>query len=140
GPASAWPSASGSWIDITAGSGSNPNPERDRSSVSRSLGDETTTTVFRHILIVEDNEADAFLIEEAIRATKLPLFLHVARNGEQAIQFFDRADRASDAPCPALVILDINLPRKPGYEVLKHMRRGRRCGRTPVIVVSTSDS
>jgi CheY-like chemotaxis protein len=89
---------------------------------------------------VEDNEADAYLIEEALKATKLPVFLHIARNGEQATQFFDRADSESEAPCPALVILDINLPRRPGYEVLRHLRQSRRCGTAPVIVVSTSNS
>jgi len=89
---------------------------------------------------VEDNEADAFLIEEAIKMANLPVFLHVARNGEQATQFFDRADRSQDAPCPAVVILDINLPRKPGFEVLRHLRASKRCHDAHVIVVSTSNS
>ena len=81
-----------------------------------------------------------FLIEEAIAATELPVSVHIAENGERAIQFFDRADRLSNAPCPALVILDINLPKKPGQEVLRHLRESPKCGKARVIVVSTSNS
>ena len=89
---------------------------------------------------MEDNEADVFLIAEAIKTAKVPVSLHLATNGEQAIRLFDRVDRSSDAPCPALVILDINLPRKPGYAVLKHIRNSRRCRKARVIAVSSSDS
>lgn len=78
--------------------------------------------ISRHILIVEDHEADVFLIQEAVVTTGLRVTVHVVRNGERAIRFFDQADSVADAPYPVLVILDINLPRKPGYEVLKHMR------------------
>jgi two-component system, chemotaxis family, response regulator Rcp1 len=89
---------------------------------------------------VEDNEADVFLIEEAIAAAQLSVAVHVVRNGEQAIRFFDEADHVPNAPCPVLVILDINLPRKPGYDVLKHMRASAKCGKAHVIAVSTSNS
>jgi DNA-binding response OmpR family regulator len=89
---------------------------------------------------VEDNEADVFLIREAIEAMKLPVTLHIVRDGEQAIRFFEQADASPAAPCPALVILDINLPRKQGGEVLKQMRKSQRCSSSPVIAVSTSES
>ncbi len=89
---------------------------------------------------MEDNEADVFLIQEAIEAKKLPMALHVVRDGEQAVRYFDEADGNISAPCPSLVILDINLPKKQGGEVLKHMRRSHRCANALVIVVSTSDS
>jgi chemotaxis family two-component system response regulator Rcp1 len=96
---------------------------------------------FRHdVLIVEDNDADAFLIQEAIEAKKLPVALHVVKDGEQATRYFDRADGDASAPCPSLVILDINLPKKQGAEVLRHMRRSLRCAHALVIAVSTSDS
>jgi DNA-binding response OmpR family regulator len=81
-----------------------------------------------------------FLIEEAIGTTRLPLTLYVAKDGEHAVRFFDRIDANPDMPCPALVILDINLPKKQGGDVLKHMRLSRRCADVRVIVVSTSDS
>jgi DNA-binding response OmpR family regulator len=92
------------------------------------------------VLIVEDNEADVFLIQEAIEAKKLPVALHVVKDGEQAIQYFDRRDADVSSPCPSLVILDINLPKKQGSEVLRHMRRSLRCRNALVLVVSTSDS
>jgi len=80
------------------------------------------------------------LIERAIRDAKLPVSILQVRDGEQAVQFFDRADRDPDAPCPDLVLLDINLPRKPGSQVLQHLRQSARCARARVIVVSTSDA
>ena len=139
-PESAWLYASGSWIDIMGGSGSNPNPDKDLRSDSRSPFKDPRQGTPQHILVVEDNEADVFLIEEAIAAAGLPLAVHIARNGDEAIEFFDRADSVQDAPCPVLILLDINLPRRSGYDVLKHMRRSRRCASAHVIAVSTSDS
>ena len=93
-----------------------------------------------HVLIVEDNDLDVFLIEEAIKATKLTVVLHVVRDGEQAVRFFDQADNDAHLPSPSLVILDINLPKKLGGEVLKHMRKSQKCGKALVLAVSTSDS
>jgi DNA-binding response OmpR family regulator len=100
----------------------------------------TQTAIHGHVLIVEDNEADVFLIQDAIATKKLPVSVDVVKDGEQAVRYFDRADADADAPCPNLVILDINLPKKQGGEVLKHMRRSLRCGSALVIAVSTSDS
>jgi chemotaxis family two-component system response regulator Rcp1 len=138
GPASDWPSVSELLPGTMGGSGSNPNPDADQSSVSSSPLEEPR--VRGHVLIVEDNEADVFLIQAAIVAKKLPMTLQVVRDGEQATRYFDAADRDVSAPCPSLVILDINLPKKQGGEVLKHMRRSRRCANALVIAVSTSDS
>jgi two-component system, chemotaxis family, response regulator Rcp1 len=89
---------------------------------------------------VEDNKADVFLIREAIDAAKLNVEMHVVRDGEKAILFFDEADRDESAPCPDLVIIDINLPKKHGGEVLQYMRRSRRCAAALVLVVTSSDS
>ena len=90
--------------------------------------------------MVEDNEADVSLIREAIQATQLNVIVSVVNDGKQAIEFFDRADGHESLNRPTLVILDINLPKKQGSEVLKHMRASRRSAQTFVIVVSTSDS
>lgn len=89
---------------------------------------------------MEDNEADVFLIEEAIAATRVPVTVDVVRNGEQAIQFLERAEATADVPCPAVVLLDINLPKRSGYEVLMKIRSGPKCAHAHVIAVSTSDS
>jgi chemotaxis family two-component system response regulator Rcp1 len=64
----------------------------------------------------------------------------VVRDGQEAVQFFDQADANPAMPCPDIVILDINLPKKQGGDVLKYMRSGSRCGQARVIVVSTSAS
>ena len=92
------------------------------------------------MVIIEDDEADVFLIQEAIEITRLSVTLHVVKDGKQAVQFFDRIERDPALPCPALVILDINLPKVQGGDVLRHMRHGAKCAQAAVIVVSTSDS
>jgi len=79
-------------------------------------------------------------MREAIQAKALPVSIHVVNDGEQAVRYFDQADADAGAPCPSLVILDINLPRKQGGEVLQHMRRSLRCSNAFVIAVSTSES
>ena len=62
------------------------------------------------------------------------------QDGEKAAQFLDDVDADPSAPRPDLIILDINLPKMPGWDVLRHMRRSRRCADTPVLVVTSSDS
>jgi chemotaxis family two-component system response regulator Rcp1 len=123
-----------------AGSGSNPSPEKDLPSASPSLSEETSSSARRQILIVEDNQSDLYLIQRAIESTDLPIDFHIVRDGQRAVQFFDRAEADPTMPCPDLVILDVNLPKKQGGDVLKHMRSLSRCAQARVIVVSTSDS
>jgi DNA-binding response OmpR family regulator len=91
-------------------------------------------------LIVEDNKADVFLICEAIQSANLNADLHVVSDGEKALRFFEQVDLNDSMACPALVILDINLPKKPGGQVLQQMRTSRKCGKAPVLVVTSSDS
>ncbi len=62
------------------------------------------------------------------------------QDGEKAAQFLDDVDADPLARVPSLIILDINLPRMPGWDVLRHMRKSRRCADTPVLVVTSSDS
>lgn len=87
---------------------------------------------------MEDNRADIHLIRDAIAASQIPSSVQVVRDGEQATDVFDKADREEAAACPDLVILDINLPKKEGSQVLAHLRQSRRCRDTRVVVVSTS--
>src|SRR5690348_8842271 len=122
-PGSGWPFAGESWIGTTGGSGSNPNPDKDQLSGLRSPSDSTSSRVPYFVLIVEDNESDVFLVREAMEAARLPCRLHVVEDGEQAVLFFDRADDEPEMPCPALMILDINLPRKQGGDVLRQIGR-----------------
>ena len=81
-----------------------------------------------------------FLICEAIESASLNADVQVFSDGEKAISFFDRLDHDESLAHPALVIIDINLPKKQGGEVLEHMRRSSRSSTTLAIVVSSSDS
>jgi DNA-binding response OmpR family regulator len=89
---------------------------------------------------VEDSRADVYLIRESIEIAGIDADVHIVQDGEKAIRFFESVDSDDTAPCPALVILDINLPKKQGGEVLYEMRRSRRCSEISVLVVTSSDS
>ena len=92
------------------------------------------------ILVVEDNPADVYLIQEAMRGAGIKVPVHVVKDGEAATDFFDDADQNDAAARPTLVVLDINLPKKNGIQVLQHLRRSPRCQEAIVIVVSTSNA
>jgi CheY-like chemotaxis protein len=92
------------------------------------------------ILIAEDSKADLFLIREAIHTARIDATLHIVEDGHQAVLFIDAADADADAPRPDLVLLDINLPKKNGTEVLRHLRNSGCCKDAPVLIVSSSDS
>ena len=89
---------------------------------------------------MEDSKADVFLIREAIEAAQTDVDLQILHDGEKAIRFFEQADRDDSVPCPELVIIDINLPKKNGDEVLQYLRRSQRSAGALVLVVTSSDS
>lgn len=89
--------------------------------------------------MVEDNKADVFLIREALNSAGVKAELMVVPDGERAIQYFADVDEEL-VPCPQLILLDINLPKRHGSEVLRHMRTTRRCAKSKVVVVTSSDS
>ena len=91
-------------------------------------------------MLVEDNRADIFLIQEAIQSAQINVDLQIMYDGEKAIEYFERLEGDPALTCPALMILDINLPKRPGNEVLAHLRRTTRCPDTVVLVVTSSDS
>lgn len=90
------------------------------------------------MLLVEDNSTDVFVISEAIEASGLDLDLRVASDGQDALRYLQNLTRSEETPCPALVLLDLNLPKVSGIEVLRHLRNNSRCERTPVIVITSS--
>jgi chemotaxis family two-component system response regulator Rcp1 len=92
------------------------------------------------IVLVEDAEADVFLVREALQQGGLDFTLRVLDDGEKAVDFIEEVEEDETEPCPDLVLLDLNLPKKSGTQVLERMRKGRRCGRIPVIVLTSSDS
>lgn len=92
------------------------------------------------LLLVEDNPGDVFLVKQALREAGLLVDLKVAEDGEKAIQMIDRLDEGSDSQAPRLMLLDLNVPRRTGIQVLERLRRSARCGKIPVVMISSSDS
>jgi CheY-like chemotaxis protein len=99
-----------------------------------------TDTQMIEILIVDDDEGDTFLTQEALRDAKVANSLHVVHDGVEALEFMEKAGRYSDAPTPDLVLLDINMPRMNGYEVLSWMRKTSDYKLTPVVILTTSSA
>lgn len=91
-----------------------------------------------NLLLVEDNAADVRLTREALRTSASPPTLQVARDGEQALAMLMRQGDYASLPEPDLVLLDLNLPRIDGREVLARIKGDARLQHIPVIVLSTS--
>ena len=91
------------------------------------------------ILLVEDNVADVRLTIEALKDAKLANRLHVAEDGVKAMEFLRKKGAYADVLTPDLVLLDLNLPRKDGREVLAEMKADPVLRRIPVVVLTTSD-
>lgn len=91
------------------------------------------------ILMVEDNPSDVRLTVEAFKDAKVRNKMHVAVDGEDAMAFLQREGRYSDAPKPDLILLDLNLPKKNGREVLAEIKAAPDLKRIPVVVLTTSD-
>ncbi|MFQ5737001.1 MAG: response regulator [Thermodesulfobacteriota bacterium] len=92
------------------------------------------------ILMVEDSPADVELTMEAFKDAKMINNIHVAEDGEEAMAFLRREGGYADAPRPDLILLDLNLPRKDGREVLGEVKQDPDLKRIPVVVLTTSDS
>jgi chemotaxis family two-component system response regulator Rcp1 len=90
------------------------------------------------ILLVEDNPGDVRLTIEGLKETKVYNNLHVAQDGIEALRFLYQEGPHSDAPRPDLILLDLNLPRKDGREVLAEIKADKSLKRIPVIVLTTS--
>ena len=90
------------------------------------------------ILLVEDNPGDARLTIEAMREAKVLNRMHVVEDGVEAMEFLRRQGRFGDAPRPDLILLDLNLPRKDGREVLAEVKTDPDLKRIPVVVLTTS--
>ncbi len=92
------------------------------------------------ILLVEDNPGDVRLTQEALREGKVKNNLHVARDGVEALAFLRREGVHKDAARPDLVLLDLNLPRKDGREVLAEIKADPNLKMLPVVVLTTSSA
>ncbi|MEH0021739.1 MAG: response regulator [Desulfobacter sp.] len=90
------------------------------------------------ILLVEDNPGDAELAREALNNSKFMNELFVVDDGEKALDFLNRRGRYEDAPRPDIILLDLNLPKKDGREVLAEIKADDRLKTIPVVVLTTS--
>jgi two-component system, chemotaxis family, response regulator Rcp1 len=93
-----------------------------------------------HIWLVEDSEADELLMRQAIRLDGVDCDFQVSEDGEKAINYIEAIDKTDVGPPPHIVLLDLNLPRKSGARVLERIRQSPKCGRVPVVIVTSSDS
>ncbi len=92
------------------------------------------------VLLVEDSRADADLVREAIEGGKLIVNLNVVRDGEEAMDYLRRQGRFHGAPRPDLVLLDLNLPKKDGREVLREVKADADLCLIPIVVLTTSSA
>jgi two-component system, chemotaxis family, response regulator Rcp1 len=92
------------------------------------------------ILLVEDNPGDIRLTKEALKESKIANHLHVAIDGVEALDFLRKRGRFANSPTPDLVLLDLNLPRKGGIEVLEEIKSNGQLKIIPIIVLTTSQS
>jgi chemotaxis family two-component system response regulator Rcp1 len=99
---------------------------------------DTSNTEPIEILLVEDNPGDARLAAEALKENKVRNNLYHVKDGVEAMRFLRRQAEYADAPLPDLVLLDLNLPRKDGHEVLKEMKGDAKLRLIPVVVLTTS--
>jgi CheY-like chemotaxis protein len=92
------------------------------------------------VLLVEDDPGDVLMTREAFEHHKLRNKLHVVADGVEALQFLRREGEHAEAPRPGLVLLDLNLPRKDGREVLAEIKSDESLRSIPVVVLTTSEA
>jgi CheY-like chemotaxis protein len=92
------------------------------------------------ILLVEDNPGDIRLTQEALKENKIRNNLHVAKDGVEAMKFLRKMNGYTDSPRPDLVLLDLNLPKKDGREVLAEIKTDEKLRSIPVVILTTSDA
>lgn len=92
------------------------------------------------ILLVEDDPGDVLMTKEALADAKMANELHVVSNGEEALEFLFQQGQHAEAPRPGLILLDLNLPRVDGREVLAKIKDDELLRRIPVVVLTTSEA
>ncbi|HEV7780563.1 MAG TPA: response regulator [Chitinophagaceae bacterium] len=93
-----------------------------------------------HILLIEDNEGDIVLTIEALKEARISNTIDVVRDGEKAMEFLRKEGEFSNASTPDLILLDINLPKIDGKEVLANIKNSETLKVIPVVMLTTSDS
>ncbi len=92
------------------------------------------------ILLIEDSSADVYLVRESLTKHLKQFELQVVNDGEKAFKWIEAADSDASTQCPSLMLLDLNLPKRSGQEILQRLRQSPRCGHVPVVILTSSDS
>jgi CheY-like chemotaxis protein len=92
------------------------------------------------VLLVEDDPGDALMTQEAFEHHKIRNSLHIVKDGVEALEFLRREGQYENAPRPGLILLDLNLPRKDGREVLSEVKADAELRSIPVVVLTTSEA
>jgi two-component system, chemotaxis family, response regulator Rcp1 len=92
------------------------------------------------VLLVEDNPGDIRLTQEALKESEMEIVLDVVSDGEQALDFLMKRNKYTEATRPNVILLDLNLPKKNGIEVLKEVKAHESLKKIPIIVLTTSDA
>ena len=92
------------------------------------------------VLLAEDNRGDVLLVREALAEHNISAELFVMRDGGEALDYIAGIGEPNRPPCPDLVLLDLNLPKVDGLDILAEFRKHPQCTHTPVIVISSSDA
>ncbi len=92
------------------------------------------------VLLVEDDPGDVLMTREAIEVTRLTSLLSVVPDGDAALRYLRKQGEYGDVPTPDLVLLDLNLPRRDGREVLEEIKKDEQLCRIPVVVLTTSQA
>ena len=90
-------------------------------------------------MLVEDDAEDIFLTKDALEKSKLSITLDIVRNGEDAMQYLHKEGPFAKTVMPDLIILDLNLPKKNGWDVLKEVRNDKRLKSLPITILTTSN-
>lgn len=100
---------------------------------------EATSARTVEILLIEDNQADIDLTLDALKSSQMSSRVSVARDGNEALDFLRRLGPFHDSPRPELIVLDLNLPRKNGFQVLSEIKADPALYQIPVVILTTSD-
>ena len=103
----------------------------------KTIGTDATAIV---VLLVEDSPGDVRLTQEAFKDAKVHINLHVASDGAEAMDFLNRVGKHATVPRPDLILLDLNLPKKDGREVLAEIKESDALKSIPVVILTTSAS
>jgi len=90
-------------------------------------------------LLVEDSPSEVYLMKTVLTESALPVELHAVPDGHEALTFLRRENEHATAPRPDFILLDINMPRKNGFEVLAEVKKDRDLKRIPVVMLSASE-